>query len=174
MRSEGRRAKRETAFTIIEILVVMVIITILAGIIIGAAKYAQTKGARSRAQAEIATMETGLERYKNDNGVYPPSTGNRATGPGLPYGPIEISNSGSLYAALTNGAGKYMTFKPNQIGLRSGITCIIDPFGSPYNYYCISGALNQTNNATFDLWSFGPNNINDEGANDDITNWKQN
>src|SRR5881396_186273 len=59
------------AFTLIELLVVIAIIGILAGLILAAAKYAQTKAARSRAETEIATMETALEHYKNDNGIYP-------------------------------------------------------------------------------------------------------
>lgn len=167
-------ATGKRGFTLIEILVVIVILAVLAGIVVGAAKYAQTKAARSRAQAEIATMESALEHYKNDNGIYPPSTGNRSSPspPGYP-GVIEISNSGSLYAALTTPK-VYMTFKPNQIALNGVITYVVDPFGHPYNYYCIPGALDMSNAVTFDLWSYGPNGINDEGTNDDISNWKQN
>ena len=37
----------------------------------GDAGYAQKKGARSRAEAEIAAMSAALESYKADNGVYP-------------------------------------------------------------------------------------------------------
>jgi general secretion pathway protein G len=160
-----------SAFTLIEILVVIVIITILAGLVVGAAKYAQTKQARSRAQAEIATMEMALERYKNDNGAYPLTPAGRPTTTTAKVSPYGYS--GRLYAALTNGAGKYMTFKPNQIAADAGTTYIVDPFGTPYNYYCTSPVQqNQTNSATFDLWSYGPDNKNDTA--DDIVNWRQN
>ena len=162
-------------FTLIEIMVVIVILTILVGIVVGASKYAITKGQRSRAQSEISMMENALESYKSDNGVYPPSTAIRSSGSGFPAGAIEISNSGSLYFALAGGTKVYMTFKPNQLKTTTTppvITYIVDPFGSSYNYYCNGGAANQTNSATFDLWSYGPDGQNDTG--DDITNWKQN
>src|SRR5437879_9207106 len=59
------------AFTIIELLVVIAIIIILAGLILSTVGYVQKKGARSRAEAEIAAMSAALESYKADNGIYP-------------------------------------------------------------------------------------------------------
>ena len=41
---EHGRQKAEAGFTLIEVMVVIVIIMILAGIVVGAAKYAQMKG----------------------------------------------------------------------------------------------------------------------------------
>jgi general secretion pathway protein G len=165
-KAEGRRQKAKSGFTLIEILVVLVIIMILAGIIVGAAKYAQVRAARSRTQAEIATMETALESYKSDNGVYPRSTTTRSDA---------VNNGIDLYAALVAGPNNpktYFTFKPNQIRFISVTqTNIIDPFGSPYNYYCNPGAVDQKNGATFDLWSYGPDGQN--GTSDDIMNWGQ-
>ncbi|MGZ4986342.1 MAG: type II secretion system protein, partial [Chthoniobacterales bacterium] len=64
-------SKRDRAFTLIELLVVMAIIIILAGLILGTSGYVQKKGARSRAEAEIAAMSAALESYKADNGIYP-------------------------------------------------------------------------------------------------------
>ena len=179
-----KKQHSRSGFTLIEIMVVIVIITILVGIVIGASKYAQTKGATSRAKAEIAALETALEGYKSDNGVYPGST--------------EIPNNGTqnsilLYNSLATGPKRYFTFKANQLRDFGGAVtivippcpsspataltvtnvAIIDPFGMPYNYFnnpCGGGG--QNNSATFDLWSYGPDNIN--GTADDITNWKQN
>src|SRR5579859_4480662 len=65
-------------FTLIELLTVLIIIAILAGLIVGAAKYALTKAGTSQAKTEVASMEGALESYKNDNGVYP------AVGPAWP------------------------------------------------------------------------------------------
>ncbi|MGO9244972.1 MAG: type II secretion system protein, partial [Verrucomicrobiia bacterium] len=48
-------------FTIVEMLVVVIIIALLAALTVGAAKYALTKAATSRAQSEIAGMEMALE-----------------------------------------------------------------------------------------------------------------
>ena len=59
------------AFTILELLVVITIIIVLAGLILATVGYVQKKGARSRAEAEIAAMSAALESYKADNGIYP-------------------------------------------------------------------------------------------------------
>jgi type II secretory pathway pseudopilin PulG len=64
------RADR-TAFTLIELLIVMSIIIVLAGLILATSGYVQNKGYRSRAEAEIAAMSAALESYKADNGLYP-------------------------------------------------------------------------------------------------------
>jgi len=62
------------AFTIVEVLVVMTIILVLAGLVLATSSYVHNKGARSRAEAEIAAMSAALENYKADNGVYPLDT----------------------------------------------------------------------------------------------------
>ena len=167
MKFSPKRVANRSGFTLIEILVVLVIIMILVGIIIGAAKFAQTKAARSRAQSEIAMMETALESYKNDNGVYPRSTITR----------LDPLNGTNLYSALVAGPNNpktYFTFKPNQIRVISATsTNIIDPFGVPYNYFNPppGGTDTATNSTSFDLWSYGPDNQNDTP--DDIVNWRQ-
>jgi type II secretory pathway pseudopilin PulG len=60
-----------TAFSLIELLVVIAVIIILAGLILSTVSYVQKKGARSRAETEIAAMSAALESYKADNAVYP-------------------------------------------------------------------------------------------------------
>ena len=52
------------AFTIVEVLIVIAIILVLAGLILATSGYVQTKGKRSRAEAEIAAISTALENYK--------------------------------------------------------------------------------------------------------------
>src|SRR3954467_5270992 len=59
------------AFTLIELLIVMAIIIVLAGLILATSSYVSKKGQRSRAEAEIAAISAALENYKADNGVYP-------------------------------------------------------------------------------------------------------
>ncbi|MDD5351506.1 MAG: prepilin-type N-terminal cleavage/methylation domain-containing protein [Chthoniobacteraceae bacterium] len=61
-------------FTLVELLVVISIITILAGLTLSTVSYAQNKAARDLAKAEIAGLEVGLESYKADNGDYPRSS----------------------------------------------------------------------------------------------------
>jgi general secretion pathway protein G len=170
---EERKKKAEAGFSLIELLTVLVIIMILVGIIVGAAKYAQQKAAISSTQSEIAAISTALESYHNDNGAYP------LTGTNRPADTTQLTytNAQVLYSALAGGPGypkTYLTFKANQIRFVSATqTNIVDSFGNVLSYYCYPGAADQTNSTTFDLWSYGPNNKNDEGTNDDITNWRQ-
>src|SRR3954469_5977168 len=65
------RAKGRAGFTIVEVLVVMAIILVLAGLVLATSSYVHNKGARSRAEAEIAAMSAALENYRADNGIYP-------------------------------------------------------------------------------------------------------
>src|SRR6476469_477619 len=67
-------------FTLIELIVVVGIIIVLAGLVLSTAGYARKKGARARAETEIAAMSAACESYKADNGVYPRDpTANTAT-----------------------------------------------------------------------------------------------
>src|SRR2546428_11547625 len=59
------------AFTLVELLTVIVIIMVLAGLVIYGAAYANRKSALARAQNEIKAMEAACESYKADNGTYP-------------------------------------------------------------------------------------------------------
>jgi prepilin-type N-terminal cleavage/methylation domain-containing protein len=174
----------QAGFTIIELLTVMIIIVLLTGLTVGVAKHAQTVAAISRTRSEIAAMEMALERYKSDNGRYPASSGTRVTSSSGYPGTFEYSNSAVLYMALAGGSKIYYNFRADQLRTNTTISAIyiVDPFGSPYNYYQTNNTgppsaanPNGVNNlATFDLWSYGPNGVNDEGTNDDITNWRQN
>src|SRR5262252_4433379 len=62
---------RYTAFTLIELVVVVGIITILAGLVLSTVGYARKKGARARAETEIAAMSAACENYKSDNAICP-------------------------------------------------------------------------------------------------------
>src|SRR5207249_181878 len=68
------RIRSCTAFTLIEILIVIGIILFLAGLLLAISGFVQEKGKRSRAEAEIAAMSAALESYKADNGIYPRSS----------------------------------------------------------------------------------------------------
>src|SRR5258707_2034249 len=63
------------AFTIVELVVVFGLIIVLTGLILSTAGYARKKGARVRAETEIAAMSAALENYKADNAVYPAYSG---------------------------------------------------------------------------------------------------
>src|SRR5256884_9830878 len=59
------------AFTLIELIVVTTVIIILTGLVLSTVGYVQKKGARARAETEIAAMSAACESYKADNGTYP-------------------------------------------------------------------------------------------------------
>src|SRR5437879_10217723 len=67
-----RRGERHyNAFTLIELIVVVGLILILTGLVLSTVGYARKKGARARAETEIAAMAAALESYKADNAAYP-------------------------------------------------------------------------------------------------------
>src|SRR5215813_12140485 len=63
--------RRYNAFTLIELVLVVGIITVLAGLVLSTVGYARKKAARARAEAEIAALSAACENYKADNGIYP-------------------------------------------------------------------------------------------------------
>src|SRR5580704_5858476 len=69
----GARHKRRdnAAFTLVELIVVTAVIIILTGLVLSTAGYIQKKGARARAETEIAAISAACESYKADNGIYP-------------------------------------------------------------------------------------------------------
>ena len=162
-------SKRNRAFTLIELLVVMAIIIILAGLVLGISGYVQKKGARSRAEAEIAAISAACESYKADNGIYPTdATATEQVNP--TSSPVPTTASKFLYGELSGdkngdrsmdtGAKSYLPFKPNMLlpapPSTASVTGLRDPFGNVYGYSTMKAA-NPTGttgyNPTFDLWS---------------------
>ena len=66
-----RGVGRYNAFTLIELVLVVGIIIVLAGLVLSTVGYARKKGARARAETEIAAISAACENYKADNAVYP-------------------------------------------------------------------------------------------------------
>ena len=154
------------AFTVVELLIVMAIILILAGLILATSGYVQKKGARSRAEAEIAAMSAALENYKADNGIYPsdpaktelvdPTVSPTPAGASLYlYNQLAGASNGSRTPIA--GAKSYFTFRPNQLNpsdQNQDVAFIRDPFGNSYGYStAYQASSSQGYNPTFDLWS---------------------
>jgi general secretion pathway protein G len=173
------------SFTIIELLVVITIIVILAGLILSTAGYVQRKGARSRAEAEIAAMSAALESYKADNGIYPFDANTNSLTATNTDSTTYSAASLTLYKALSGDPEadrvadqkSYFTFKPNMLAPAGGagnVTAIRDPFGNSYGYSTSKNPVANANastasgyNPTFDLWS----TANSTDANQWIKNW---
>lgn len=67
------------AFSLIELLVVISIIAVLAGLVVGVAPVAGKRMREARIRAELAALVTAIESYKARYGVYPPDNHNPAT-----------------------------------------------------------------------------------------------
>jgi type II secretory pathway pseudopilin PulG len=169
----GRHKRRYTAFTLIELVVVIGLIVILTGLVLSTVGYARKKGARARAETEIAAMAAALESYKSDNAVYPRDNATNQYTDTLnaqqnfdPTQSVYQNASFYLYGQLSgNPSGdrttytqqRYFQFKPNMLfpaNQTQNVQYIQDPFGNSYGY----STANQNNpntgfNPTFDLWS---------------------
>ena len=174
-----RRGERLTnrfncAFTLIELIVVITVIVILTGLVLSTVGYAQKKGARARAETEIAAISAACESYKADNGVYPRDNATNQYTDILDARQnfdatqtVYQNASRYLYDALfgatsgsrtpNTGARSYFVFKPNMLNpadQAQNVLFIQDPFGNSYGYSTANQANpNNGYNPTFDLWS---------------------
>jgi len=135
-------------FTLIEIMVVMVILGILAGLIIPRIMGRPEEARRTKARIQIESIETALKLYKLDNGSYP------TTEQGL-QALVDPPSVGKLASAWREGGYLEKGRVPK------------DPWDSEYVYLCpgIHG--------DFDLVSYGADGeTGGEGKDMDINNWE--
>lgn len=164
------------AFTLIELMAVITIIVILAGLVVGGMGFVQERQAKEKAKVQLSLIAKALEEYKLDNGTYPPTgnkTGAFATSAGTTTSSILFDY---LYwdsdRDTSGGPGDTdqkiyipeldpVTSKQQgwTTGTASKTTTIVDPWG---NQYCYRTAVDSTGNANtgtqnpdFDLWSMG-------------------
>ena len=170
------------AFTLVELMAVVVIIGVLVAVVIGTAKYANFRIGIAQAKTQLAALQMGIELYKADVGYYPASTIVRFSYSGS----AEVSNSACLYRALTQPK-RYYNARRSDIGAAGAFTYFKDPWGTPWHYYrpvpaqltSFLASINaanasyyitngnyasfavggQKNSLTYDLYSYGPDTI---------------
>lgn len=71
MRKDKRNGRKQSGFTLIELMVVIVILGLLAGIILPRFMGESDRAKQGIARTQMATLETALKMYKLDNGSYP-------------------------------------------------------------------------------------------------------
>ena len=98
------------AFTLIELLIVVLIIAILAAIAVPNFLEFQTRAKVSRARSDMRNLAVAIEAYTVDNGTFP------ASGVDSPYGDnfLEINYFGSVFALVTTPIA-YMTQYPRDV-----------------------------------------------------------
>lgn len=140
-RKATQQHARGAGFSILELLLVLVILSILAGIV-GVRFAGQSGKAKIKAATvQLTNFETALKSYEIEIGSFP------TTQQGLD----------AMYEApsgIDDWDGPYMDKRVDD-----------DPWGNPWQYRS-PGTHNEND---FDLYSFGPDG--NEGGDDDIVNW---
>lgn len=140
------RSSRRSAFTLLEILVVLAIIGLLAGLAISNSD--KIFGSSQEAVARVFvrdSLRTSLVRYRIDLGDYP-------------------STAEGMQALITAPANKAERWRGPYIDT-PGSKLPVDPWSEPYQYR-YPGVKNK---GGYDLFSKGPDKA--EGTEDDIGNW---
>jgi general secretion pathway protein G len=138
----------DRGFTLIELMVVIVILGILAGLIIPRIMGRPEEARRMKARIQIESMETALKLYKLDNGYYP------STEQGL-EALVEAPTVGRLPNAWREGGYLEKGKVPK------------DPWGNEYVY------LSPGVQGDFDLSSYGPDGEpGGEGEDEDVNSWE--
>ena len=144
-----KRLRKQKAFTLIELMVVLVILGILAVAILPNIVGKSDKASRTTAQADIAVMEGLLDQFYLDMGRYPTTEEGLRV---LFYEPEEDAEK---------WGGRYSK-KP--IGK--------DPWGNPYLYE--SPGTRSSLSLPYELMSLGKDGQEGgEGYDADITNWPE-
>jgi general secretion pathway protein G len=144
MQDVKRDRSRERGFSLIELIIVLVILGLLAGIVGPKVYQKLATGKEQIAKIQIKELESALQLFSFDVGRYPNSNEGLE---GL------LRNPGNLEA----WRGPYLQ--------KSELPR--DPWGKPYVYRCPG------QHGDYDLFSFGPDGVEGgEGENADIVSWK--
>ena len=149
MNTHSRQPRINRAgFTLIELMVVIVILGILAGLIIPRIMGRPEEAKQLKAKIQIESLETALNLYKLDNGMYPD------TEQGL-QALIEKPETGVPPKKWREGGYLEKGKLPK------------DPWGNEFVY------LSPGANGDFDITSFGADGVpGGDGKDKDINNWE--
>ena len=160
----------KAAFTLIELMVVITIIVILAGLVVGGMEYANLRQASEKTKVQIALLSKGIEEYKLDMGAYPGTADNTPIAGGVSeqlYQALfkdgyDYTNPNTPPASWTKATKIYLNDLDPRNNKQGWVTTttnaapganlkIIDPWGNNYRYRKGTNAQNPD----FDLWSMG-------------------
>ncbi|ANP75065.1 type II secretion system protein G (GspG) [Vibrio crassostreae] len=138
------RMKKQSGFTLLEVMVVVVILGVLASFVVPNLLGNKEKADQQKAITDIVALENALDMYKLDNSVYP------TTDQGLDA----LVSKPSSPEPRNYRDGGYIKRLPN------------DPWGNEYQY------LSPGDNGTIDIFTLGADGQEGgEGIAADIGNW---
>jgi general secretion pathway protein G len=181
------------AFTLIEILIVISIISLLASLVMVGVLQSRPPALIAATQTQVASLALAVEHYALDEADYPgnalehdperndfPILYKALFGERRPRGP---GGRSAPYASLK--AEDLAVWEPDQQAYRKALRrelqddripkFLLDPWGQPYVYRAARESRLKGCGPGFELYSLGPNGIDDLAAGsedpDDIGNW---
>lgn len=146
--SQPQGAGRDAGFSLLELMVVVVILSVLALVVVPRVIDRPDQARAARAKADIASVVSAVKLYRLDNFRYP------TTEQGLQ---ALVSRPSSDPAPANWAEGGYMDRLP------------VDPWGQPYQY--LSPGVHEE----FDVFSYGADGgAGGEGVDRDIGSWTLN
>jgi len=139
------------AFTLLELLAVLVVLAILTGILIGGGRRAAEAGKTARAKSELAVLATALEAYKRAYGDYP------RTGEVTQLVQALIGRKGPTNRDLANRSlleTARLAFANSADPFVNPVAVLVDPWGQPYVYAYQTAP--PWDNPNYVLYSSGP------------------
>ena len=179
---------QKSAFTMIELVIVIAIMSMLAGLLLPALNKARQKAKVAKCTTTIGSVRTALAIYSLDYGIFPPSAESGGQVSDQHNGnSCDTALSGSpnnLVNAIqgTGGSGPYMEFKGKDLDevTDPALPVLIDPWGKAYIYVCQKdilvanvhddvgpfhpNATTDKNYNTYNIYSLGPDKITYGGA----------
>lgn len=141
----ARRSPADAGFSLLEVMVVVVILSVLALVIVPRVIDRPDQARAARAQSDIAAISSALKLYKLDNFRFPSTEQGLAALTQPPNTPPLAQNW---------AAGGYLERLPQ------------DPWGQPYQY------LSPGVQGAFDVFSYGADGVaGGSGANADVGSW---
>ncbi len=116
--------RKSSGFTLLELLAVLGIIAMIAGLLFPSISKVKENARVARAKAMIETLSIALQAYRTDWGIYGPNEN-------------ELNDNGTLYSILTTSRknGPYIELRERDLIISGTVYKIADPWDGVYEVY---------------------------------------